>query len=55
MSLTERQDKERRALIGEIIECADLSGLTHLKELCDALKQVTTDPETYFKILDKEE
>lgn len=58
MNLTERQDKERKALIGEIIEEAEkksIASLLRLKSLAKALKSVTADPETYFINIDKEE
>lgn len=58
MTLSERQDKERKALINEICEVAEdktIASLLRLKSLAKALKQVSTDPKTYFENLDKEE
>lgn len=58
MTLLERQDKERKALIDEICENAEektIASLLCLKSLAKALKQVTTDPKTYFENIDKEE
>jgi hypothetical protein len=58
MNITERQQREIEALNREINECYD-----NPKKLChtdiiglyNALEQVTNDPETYFKNIDREE
>lgn len=54
MTLQERQDKERKALINEIL-LSDPDNLEEILSLREALKQVTEDPENYFKIIDKED
>ncbi len=55
MTLLQRQDKERKALIEEIIEHADDWDSEYIVSLAKSLKQVTTSPEEYFKNLDKKE
>lgn len=55
MTLSERQDKERKALIEEIIDLVDEQNEGRIYDLAYALKWVTTDPKTYFDNLDKEE
>lgn len=60
MTLLERQDKERKALINKILEEVEKIGFSDysakkLMDISKALKQVTTDPKTYFDNLDKKE
>jgi len=58
MTLSERQDKERKALISEILEASQKKNIGNwlkTERLEKALKQVTKDPENYFKEIDKEE
>jgi hypothetical protein len=56
MTLQERQQKEIEALNREIQEIKDsiLEDML-LSDKEEALKQVTEDPETYFKNIDEEE
>lgn len=60
MTISKRQDKERKALINKILEEVEKIGFSDysakkLMDISKALKQVTTDPKTYFEKLDKED
>lgn len=54
MDNNSRQEKERIALINEICEKLNGIDIAELLALWESLKQVTSDPEKYFKKIDND-